>query len=99
MASHASVVRDCEGLTHVERQLDAAPQRTAQTRADTEDIALTVTARAVAASALARSETRGSHHRADHPAADPAQAHGISVRLASDGSVAVDAPVPAGACG
>jgi L-aspartate oxidase len=97
MSEHASVVRDADGLIELEQRLDAAPSREARTRADVEDIALTVTARAVAAAALARSETRGCHHRADYPYTDPAQAQSIPVRLASDGRVV--APVPAGACG
>lgn len=98
MSAHASVVRDADGLTELEQRLAAAGPRDARTRADVEDVALTVTARAVAAAALARTETRGCHHRADYPQSDPAQAHSTSVRLTSDGRMAVTAPVPAGAC-
>ena len=99
MSAHASVVRDAHGLTELEQRLEVAPACAARSRSAIEDIALTVTARAVAAAALARSETRGCHHRADCPHTDPAQAQSISVRLASDGGVVVNAPVPAGACG
>jgi len=67
--------------------------------ADTEDVALTMTARAVVAGALARCETRGCHHRSDFPDTDSAQARSTTARQASDGRVLVDAPVPAGACG
>ncbi|HZQ32528.1 MAG TPA: L-aspartate oxidase [Mycobacterium sp.] len=98
MTAHASVVRDAEGLTRLAQELSTAPVRSAHTRADAEDIALTVTARAVTAAALARAETRGCHHRSDDPDADPAQARSTTLRLASDGSVVVEAPVPAGAC-
>ena len=89
MTAYASVVRDAERLNRLKQLLDAAPARAAFTRADAEDIALTVTAHAVAAAALAREETRGSHHRTDFPGTDPAQAHSISVRLASDGRTLV----------
>ena len=99
MSAHASVVRDADGLALLESELRAAPPRVPLTNADAEDIALTVTARAVVAAALARAETRGCHHRGDQPDTDPAQARSVTARLASDGRVVVDAPVPAGACG
>jgi L-aspartate oxidase len=99
MSAHASVVRDADGLTLVEHELRAAPPRAPLTNADAENIALTVTARAVVAAALARTETRGCHHRGDYPHTDPAQARSVTARLASDGRVVVDAPVHAGACG
>jgi L-aspartate oxidase len=86
MAADASVVRDGAGLSRLIGELAAAPTRVADSRADIEDIALTMTARAVAAAALARTETRGCHHRADHPDTDPAQARSVG------------APVPVGAC-
>jgi L-aspartate oxidase len=98
MTMHASVAREADSLTFVEQQLAAAPTRTARTRADTDVIALTVTARAIVAAALARCETRGSHQRRDRPDTDPSQARSIVVRLA-EGRVVVDAPVAAGACG
>jgi L-aspartate oxidase len=98
MTTYASVVRDADGLDRVEWGLRAAPARAARTRADTDDIALTMTARAVVAGALARCETRGCHHRRDHPDTDSSQARSIKVRLA-EGRVVVDARVPAGACG
>lgn len=98
MTTHASVVRDANGLARVDQELLAAPRRTALTRADFDDVALTATARAVVAAALARCETRGCHHRRDHPETDPSQARSSSVRLV-EGRVSVDSPVPAGACG
>ncbi|NTY59068.1 L-aspartate oxidase [Mycolicibacterium sphagni] len=74
MTEYASVVRDDDGLRRLTDTLAAATPRQMTTRAAAEDVALTVTARAVAAAALARSESRGCHHRGDHPDADPAQA-------------------------
>jgi L-aspartate oxidase len=99
MTADASVVRDATGLVHLEHELALAPNRAPKKRADIEDIALTVTARAVAAAALARVETRGCHHRGDHPLTDPAQARSSTVRLAADGRVVVEARVPVGAWG
>ena len=99
MTAHASVVRDPAGLIRLERELQAARPRAPISRADTEDIALTLTARAVVAGALQRRETRGCHHRGDLPDTDPAQARSTIARLTADGRVLVDAPVPAGACG
>ena len=98
MTAHASVVRDASGLRRLLQELSAARPRALRTRADAEDVALTETARAVAAAALARTETRGCHHREDYQDLDPAQARSTTVRLAPDGGVVVDAPVPAGAC-
>lgn len=95
MSARASVVRDSDGLTELDELLASAPVREVRSRADVEDVALTLTARAVAAGALARTETRGCHHRADYPDSDPAQAHSNTVRLA-DGRVVSQAP--AGAC-
>ncbi|EHB50640.1 L-aspartate oxidase [Mycolicibacterium rhodesiae JS60] len=74
MTEHASVVRDAAGLQRLAETLTEATARPMTTRAAAEDVALTVTARAVAAAALARTESRGCHHRGDHPDADPAQA-------------------------
>ncbi|BBY61208.1 L-aspartate oxidase [Mycolicibacterium sarraceniae] len=74
MTEHASVVRDGAGLRHLAETLNEATPRPMTTRAAAEDVALTVTARAVAAAALARTECRGCHHRGDHPDTDPAQA-------------------------
>ena len=99
MTVHASVVRDADGLTRLTQELQAAPPRARLSGADTEDVALTMTARAVVAGALARCETRGCHHRSDFPDTDSAQARSTTARQASDGRVLVDAPVPAGACG
>ncbi|MDT5010199.1 MAG: L-aspartate oxidase [Mycobacterium sp.] len=99
MSAHASVVRTADGLSVIDQVLREAPPRTALTNADAEDIALTVTARAVVAAALARTESRGCHHRDDYPGTDPEQARSVSTRLASDGRVIVEAPVPAGVCG
>jgi L-aspartate oxidase len=74
MTEYASVVRDAAGSRRLTDTLAAATPRPMTTRAAAEDVALTVTARAVAAAALARTESRGCHHRGDHPDADPAQA-------------------------
>jgi L-aspartate oxidase len=93
MARDASVVRNCDGLRRLTATLSAAPVRTVANRADLEDVALTVTARAVAAAALARDESRGCHHRAEYPDAAPEQARSIVVRLADDNAVCVEAPV------
>jgi len=86
MSRYASVVRTGEGLHRLIGELDDAAPRSPASRIDAEDVALTVTARAVAAAALARTETRGCHHRADYPQPDPAQAR------------SADAPVAAWAC-
>jgi L-aspartate oxidase len=74
MTEYASVVRDGAGLQRLTDTLGAATPRPMTSRAAAEDVALTVTARAVAAAALARTESRGCHHRGDHPDTDPAQA-------------------------
>jgi L-aspartate oxidase len=86
MSRDASVVRDAVGLHRLIGTLSAAPVREMITRADLEDAALTVTARAVAAAATIREESRGCHHRAEHLDADPAQARSILARLADDHS-------------
>lgn len=96
MSRDASVVRDAVGLDRLAGGLSAAPFRDVVRRADLEDAALTLTARAVAAAALAREESRGCHHRAEYPDADPAQARSIVVRLAEDDTV--HAEVPAAVC-
>lgn len=66
MSSRVALRRDAEGLAAVEDFLDAAQHRAQDERADTEDAALTVTARAVVAAARAREESRGCHYRVDH---------------------------------
>ncbi len=91
MSRDASVVRDADGLHRLTGTLSAAPVRAMRTRADLEDAALTVTARAVAAAALARDESRGCHHRAEYPDATLAPARSIVIRLADDDSAQVDA--------
>lgn len=84
MSRDASVVRDAAGLNRLADRLSAAPVRHVAGRRDFEDIALTMTARAVTAAALARNESRGCHHRAEYPdtAADPARSSVL--RLADD---------------
>jgi L-aspartate oxidase len=84
MSRDASVIRDAVGLRRLIGTLSAAPVRGVVSRADLEDAALTVTARAVAAAATIRDESRGCHHRAEYLHADPAQARSIVVRLATD---------------
>ncbi|GBG38557.1 L-aspartate oxidase [Mycobacterium montefiorense] len=82
MAQDASVVRDAVGLQRLSETLSRARVRTVDGRRDFEDVALTLTARAVAAAALARNESRGCHHRAEYPDTAPEQARSIVVRLA-----------------
>jgi L-aspartate oxidase len=84
MSRDASVVRDADGLQRLIGTLSAAPVRAVTSRADLEDAALTVTARAVAAAAVARDESRGCHHRAEYPDAAPGPACSVVVRLADD---------------
>jgi L-aspartate oxidase len=91
MSRDASVVRDADGLHRLIGTLSAAPVGAVVTRADLEDAALTVTARAVAAAALARDESRGCHHRAEYPDAAPAPARSLVVRLTADDSAQVEA--------
>lgn len=80
MARDASVVRDAAGLDRLAAALGAAETRPVRSRADVEDSALTLAARAVLAAASARTESRGCHHRRDHPDPDPAQAVSIDIR-------------------
>jgi len=97
MTRWASVVRDADGLDLLVDELEGAAPRTMVTRADVEDVALTMSARAVAAAALARTETRGCHHRGDYPDTDPAQAVPVRVHGTADDRVAVVEPaVPVG---
>ncbi|OBA60875.1 L-aspartate oxidase [Mycobacterium sp. 1100029.7] len=84
MTRNASVVRDAAGLQRLSETLSRAHVRTVEGRRDFEDVALTLTARAVAAAALARNESRGCHHRAEYPQAAPDQARSIVVRLADN---------------
>jgi L-aspartate oxidase len=92
MTRWASVVRDADGLNLLIDTLDDAAPRAMVTRADMEDVALTLSARVVAAAALARTETRGCHHRGDFPDTDPAQAVPVSVHGTADGGVALVEP-------
>ncbi len=82
MTRDASVVRDTAGLRRLSETLSRARVRSLEGRRDFEDVALTLTARAVAAAALARNESRGCHHRAEYSDAAPEQARSIVVRLA-----------------
>lgn len=96
MTRWASVVRDGDGLRHLIDELDGAAPHAMAIRTDVEDVALTMSARAVAVAALARTETRGCHHRSDFPDTDAAQAVPESVHGTADGRVAVVEPaVPA----
>jgi L-aspartate oxidase len=92
MATDASVVRNDAGLQRLSQTLSRARVRTVSSRRDFEDVALTLTARAVAAAALARNESRGCHHRAEYPDAVAEQARSSVLRLAEDhSSVLVEA--------
>lgn len=92
MSRDASVVRDAAGLNRLSDKLSRARARAVAGRRDFEDVALTLTARAVTAAALARTESRGCHHRAEYADAAPEQARGGVLRLADDqSSVLVEA--------
>lgn len=80
MTSGASVVRDADGLRRLTDVLAAADDRPVTSRGEFEDVALTLTARAVAAAALARDESRGCHQRAEHPQARPGQGCSTVIR-------------------
>ncbi len=84
MSRDASVMRTDEGLRRLPETLAGARIRTVAGRRDFEDVALALTARAVAAAALARNESRGCHHRAEYSDAEPEQARSSVVRLADD---------------
>jgi L-aspartate oxidase len=84
MSRDASVVRDAAGLNRLSDMLSEAPVRNVTGRRDFEDVALTLTARAVTAAALARNESRGCHHRAEYPDAAPEHARSSVLRLADD---------------
>lgn len=92
MSRDASVVRDAAGLNRLVGALSGAQARAITGRRDFEDVALAVTARAVAGAALARTESRGCHHRAEYPDAVPENARSSVLRLADDqNSVLVEA--------
>ncbi|MGH3633454.1 MAG: FAD-binding protein, partial [Mycobacterium sp.] len=92
MTRDASVVRDADGLRRLTDTLSEAPVRRVVRRGDLEDVALTLTARAVAAAALARTESRGCHHRAEYRAAVSDRPCSSMVRLAGeDTAVCVEA--------
>jgi L-aspartate oxidase len=92
MSRDASVVRDAAGLNRLSNKLSQARVRNVAGRRDFEDVALTLTARAVTAAALARGESRGCHHRAEYPDATPEEARSSVLRLAEDqNSVLVEA--------
>ncbi|MHA3022050.1 L-aspartate oxidase [Mycobacterium sp. BMJ-28] len=95
MSSDASVVRDAEGLAHLSGVLAEARPRIITDRVDFEDVALTMTARAVAVAAAERTESRGCHHRSDHQETVAAQAKSIAVRVDEAGVPAIVAPAGA----
>lgn len=96
MSRYASVVRDAAGLRQLAGILDEARPRRVANRTDIEDVALTMTARAVVAAATARLESRGCHHRDDYPDTDPAQARSAQLRLI-DNRIVVESALPSGA--
>ena len=83
MSSHASVVRDADGLRGIADLLAAAPVVGLGSRTALEDAALTATAGAVVTAALERTESRGCHHRSDYPDTDPAMAVSAVARPAA----------------
>lgn len=89
MSRDAAVVRDADGLARLTAELNSAGTRVVANRTDFEDVALTMTARALAAAAAERTESRGCHHRSDHPTIDAAQAKSVTVRLDASGAPAV----------
>jgi L-aspartate oxidase len=97
MSRDASVVRNAAGLQRLSGRLSEAPTRDVTCRRDFEDVALTLTARAVAVAALARTESRGCHHRAEYDGPAPDQARSIVVGLTDDHS-AVCAEALAAVC-
>ncbi len=97
MSRDASVVRDAAGLRRLAQALAAARVRDVTDRRGFEDVALALTARAMAAAALARTESRGCHHRADYPVSLPEEARSIVVRL-NDDHQAVRAEALAAVC-
>ena len=86
------MVRDGDGLRHLIDELDGAAPHAMVTRTDFEDVALTMSARAVAVAALARTETRGCHHRGDFPDTDAAQAVSVSMHGTADDRVTLVEP-------
>ncbi|MGV0837000.1 L-aspartate oxidase [Mycolicibacterium thermoresistibile] len=95
MTRYASVVRDGDGLDQLSDVLDTARVRRLRHRVDAEDIALTMTARAVSVAARDRTESRGCHHRADHPDTDHGQAVSAVLRFDAGRLITDDAPVGA----
>ncbi|MET0899135.1 MAG: L-aspartate oxidase [Mycobacterium sp.] len=89
MARDASVVRDGQGLLALGELVRTGRLIEPRTRTQFEDVALTVTAAAVAAAATARTESRGCHHRSDYPDTDEAQARSTVVRFV-DGHAVVE---------
>ncbi|CAN5588453.1 L-aspartate oxidase [soil metagenome] len=94
MTRDASVVRSGAGLQSLGELVGTGQLLVPRTRAQFEDVALTVTAAAVAAAAAARTESRGCHHRSDFPDTDPTQARSAIVRYL-DGRAVVETAVVA----
>ena len=90
MTTHASVVRDADGLDDAVRRLAAIDRATPTEAAALEDCALTVTARALVLAASLRTESRGCHTRDDYPAPDDRQRHSIPIRMTDDGTLRAD---------
>ena len=84
MSRDVSVVRNTVGLQRLSEMLSSAKARIVASRADFEDVALALTARAVTVAAMARTESRGCHHRAEYPSTANVQPRSILVRVADD---------------
>jgi L-aspartate oxidase len=90
MSAAGGMSRDAAGMEAALSTLAAAAsERPLRGRADVEDAALTLVARALLAAAAARRESRGCHRRSDHPEPRTEWRHSLTVVLDSAGRPAV----------